>query len=152
MSPVQNPIAPRRILVAVDGSADSERAAKYAILTAKSNRSTLILLHVKELPVELVGGEVSAESKPAEQEQEGNAEKVVDDLLTLAEREGVEARKVIMEREKSVLQSILDYADKERIDLIVVGTRGLRGVKKMLLGSVASGLSTSARCSVLIVR
>ena len=152
MSNAQNPPAPQRVLVAVDGSDESKKAAKAAIRIAKYNKSTLTVLHIRELPVGFADSEVIAESKATEESHESDVEKVIDDLVRSAQTEGVKANKVIRQHEKSVLQTILDYAEKERIDLIVVGTKGLGGFKKMLLGSVASGLTNYARCSVLIVR
>jgi nucleotide-binding universal stress UspA family protein len=53
----------------------------------------------------------------------------------------------------SAEQAIVDYAEQENIDLIVVGTRGKIGLKKMLLGSVASGVViTCAICPVLVMK
>jgi nucleotide-binding universal stress UspA family protein len=46
----------------------------------------------------------------------------------------------------------VDYAEKEHIDLIVIGTRGRTGITRMLLGSVASGVVTYAHCPVLVVK
>ena len=47
---------------------------------------------------------------------------------------------------------ILNYAKEKGVDLIVMGTRGLGGFKKLLLGSVSNGVVSHAPCSVLIVR
>jgi nucleotide-binding universal stress UspA family protein len=47
---------------------------------------------------------------------------------------------------------IVDYAERENVDLIVIGTRGRTGFKKMLLGSVASDVVTYAYCPVLVVK
>lgn len=44
------------------------------------------------------------------------------------------------------------YAEKENVDLIVVGTRGRSGFKRLLLGSIASGVVTYAHCPVLVVK
>ena len=46
----------------------------------------------------------------------------------------------------------IDFAEKENIDLIVVGTRGRSGLKRLLLGSVASGIVNYAHCPVMIVK
>jgi nucleotide-binding universal stress UspA family protein len=46
----------------------------------------------------------------------------------------------------------LEYAEEENIDLIVLGTKGRSGFKKLLLGSVASGVVTYAHCPVLVVK
>ena len=48
--------------------------------------------------------------------------------------------------------SIVDYAERENVDLIVIGTRGRTGFKKMLLGSVASDVVTYAHCPVIVVK
>jgi nucleotide-binding universal stress UspA family protein len=53
----------------------------------------------------------------------------------------------------SAEQAIVDYAEKENIDLIVVGTKGKIGLKKMLFRSVASGVViTCAMCPVLVIK
>jgi nucleotide-binding universal stress UspA family protein len=48
--------------------------------------------------------------------------------------------------------AIVDYAESENVDLIVIGTRGRTGFKKMLLGSVASDVVTYAHCPVMVVK
>jgi nucleotide-binding universal stress UspA family protein len=52
----------------------------------------------------------------------------------------------------AVYGEIIQYAEKENIDLIVIGTRGRSGVKKLLLGSTASGVVTYADCPVLVTK
>ena len=52
----------------------------------------------------------------------------------------------------AVYGEIIQYADQENIDLIVIGTRGRSGVKKLLLGSTASGVVTYAACPVLVTK
>jgi nucleotide-binding universal stress UspA family protein len=50
------------------------------------------------------------------------------------------------------VKSIVEYAEEHKIDLIVIGTKGLSGIKKMLLGSTASGVVTYAHCPVIVVK
>ena len=52
----------------------------------------------------------------------------------------------------SVVKEIVEYAEKNKVDMIVVGSRGLAGIKKMLVGSVASGVVTYAHCPVLVAK
>jgi nucleotide-binding universal stress UspA family protein len=52
----------------------------------------------------------------------------------------------------SASDSIVNYAESKKVDLIVVGTKGRTGLKRLLLGSVASGVVTHASCPVLITR
>ena len=53
---------------------------------------------------------------------------------------------------KSVIESVIDYASRRNIDLIVIGTRGRIGLKRFLMGSVANGVVQHAHCPVLLVR
>jgi nucleotide-binding universal stress UspA family protein len=52
----------------------------------------------------------------------------------------------------SSVGGIVGFAEKENIDLIVIGTRGRSGFKKLLLGSVASGVVNYAHCPVMVVK
>ena len=52
----------------------------------------------------------------------------------------------------SAVGGIVAFAEKENIDLIVIGTRGRSGLKKLLLGSVASGVVSYAHCAVMVVK
>ena len=52
----------------------------------------------------------------------------------------------------SIVGAIVDYAEHENVDLIVIGSRGRSGFKKLLLGSTASGVVTYSTCPVLVVK
>jgi len=52
----------------------------------------------------------------------------------------------------SVVPAIVDYAEKNKVDLIVTGTKGRSGFVKLLLGSVASGVVTYSTCPVMVVK
>ena len=52
----------------------------------------------------------------------------------------------------SVVKEIIEYAEKNRVDMVVIGSRGLSGIKKMLLGSVASGVLIYSHCPVLVTK
>jgi nucleotide-binding universal stress UspA family protein len=52
----------------------------------------------------------------------------------------------------NLVGAIVEYAELENIDLLVIGSRGLTGFKKLLVGSVASGVVTYAHCPVLVVK
>ncbi|HUK27112.1 MAG TPA: universal stress protein [Candidatus Acidoferrales bacterium] len=76
----------------------------------------------------------------------------MDEVTRLAEAENVKATRLTQEYSFSVVETILEQGDKSNVDLIVIGTRGLTGFKKLLVGSVSSGVISHAHCSVLIVR
>jgi nucleotide-binding universal stress UspA family protein len=79
-------------------------------------------------------------------------QKFLDYILKIGEESSVEVKIQIIEDSGSVIHAILEYAENEKTDLIIVGTRGHSKVKKLLLGSVAEGVVTYAHCAVLVVK
>jgi nucleotide-binding universal stress UspA family protein len=81
-----------------------------------------------------------------------------EDVLALLEDASNEARGVgvaevqTFARQGDAADAILDVAEEQRTDLIVVGNKGMTGAKRFLLGSVPNKVSHHAPCSVLIVR
>jgi nucleotide-binding universal stress UspA family protein len=153
-----------KILVAMDGSESSKDAARYAIMMAKKNNSELIAIHILtpdgyaylfDIPPSDAGSleELMNISRHVvmnwideikEEEQTNNdGNKNMDKVRLKTEA---------MLATKPIVGEIVDYAERENIDLIVIGTRGRSGLKKMLLGSVASGVVTYASCPVLVVK
>lgn len=150
----------RRILVAVDGSKSSMRAAKMAARLANRNSAQLIVVCVVGRPsyaftsVSTTGVAafpalgLSGYYKYAVKE----AETWLNEAVSLAKQMGVTASKSVVRGSISVIAAITDYAEKRDCDLIVVGTKGKGGFKRLLLGSVSGGVVNHASCSVLVVR
>jgi nucleotide-binding universal stress UspA family protein len=80
------------------------------------------------------------------------AQKWFNEIIKTAEQRGVRIKANVIDSPMSVVAALLNYADQEKADLIVIGTRGRSGLSKMLLGSVASGVVTFAPCPVVVVR
>jgi nucleotide-binding universal stress UspA family protein len=78
------------------------------------------------------------------------AESVLARAMREAEDEGVEVE--THAREGDPAEAIIEVANEQQADLIVVGNRGLTGIRRFLLGSVSSKVSEHAPCSVMIVR
>jgi len=148
----------QRILVAVDGSEGSARASEVAVDLAERFDAQLFVLNVYRGYPEYMTlfPRAPSPSGDAIQAYESYARKaaleVVGRTLSMAEKKGVKAKPHTSGTVGSVVQAITDYAASEKIDLIVMGTRGMGGFKKMLLGSVSSGVVTHAQCAVLVVR
>ncbi len=142
----------KRILVAVDGSENATRAVKVASTVAKDNNAKLTILHVITIPAVVYSGDVAFPLNKIEVEARRQGEKYVESAESTAWQAGVKAETEIIESIDSPVRGITDYSEKNMIDLIVVGTRGLGGFKRLLLGSVASGVVHYAHCSVLVVR
>lgn len=81
------------------------------------------------------------------------AKRLIEDALTICRSQGVKKTASEMVRaSKSIVGEIIELATKRKIDLIVIGTRGLGGFRRLIQGSVSSGVVTHARCNVLVVR
>ena len=73
-------------------------------------------------------------------------------VKTTAKENGVKVRTDVVSGTSPVVKEIVEYADKNKIDMIVIGSRGLSGIKKMLLGSVANDVVAYAHCLVSITK
>lgn len=141
-----------KILIAADGSEASMDAADYAILTARKYNSELIALHVILSDVTLFGSVPPNHINEIKQE----AQMYLDKIKEKSYEDGNNNKKVQLRTElitsTSAIDGIVAFAEKENIDLIVIGTRGRSGFKKLLLGSIASGVVTYAHCPVMVVK
>ncbi len=140
-------------MVGVDGSKYAEAALKTAIGLAKFHGAKLIIASVYSYPPEL--GNVM--EQPASQLNEASLRlrRLMEGYRGRAEKEGVEAEtKVfsIFSALMSVGAELVIEAEKMGCALIVVGTRGMTGIRRTLLGSVASYVVANAHCDVYVVR
>lgn len=135
----------KRILFATDFSPASEAALKYATSLARDSGATLLILHVEELPTPYAGGEM---------------------LLPQPEYPNPEIKKMleaVVPPDKSVkyehhlvlgvpADDIVRTAEEQSADLIVIGTHGRTGLKRVLMGSVAEAVMRRASCPVLTLK
>jgi nucleotide-binding universal stress UspA family protein len=142
-----------KILVAADGSEASNHAVDYGIEIARKYNSDLTALHVILSDVTLFGSVPPAHMNEIKNE----AQKYLDKIREKYYKSNDDNNNQIQLRTElitsaSAVGGILGFAEKENIDLIVIGTRGRSGFKKLLLGSVASGVVTYAHCPVLVIK
>lgn len=142
----------KKILVPLDGSDASLRAASYAINLARMTKAEIICIHVVVNPsyeTYLAAGLVIARYI---EEAKRHAEMWYDNVRTVAATDGIKVATETILDVASAADSIVNYASKQEADLIVIGTKGRTGLKRFLMGSVASGVVAHAKCSVLVVR
>ena len=148
----------KKILVAVDGSEESFKAAQYAIDLAKKEeeRVQLISLTVNETPSSLLSTIEPSALERWRERLKAQSETFFDKIISTYGLDinggKVQMRTEMIDSVKSAYATIVEYAEKEKVDLIVLGTKGKTGFKRILLGSVASGVVTHATCPVLVVR
>lgn len=147
-----------KILTCVDGSDSSMKAADCAVLMAKEHRAELTALHVV---VSQIGYAYSAGTfgfvtpstiKNLLEKSREEAQKWFDVIEKNASANSVKLKIEVVASPTSEVPAIVDYAEKNNFDLIILGTRGRTGFSKLLLGSVASGVVTYASCPVMVVK
>ena len=143
-------------MVAFDGSKDSVKAVDFGCSLAEKFGSTLIIAHVFSAALPPYGGATQIPiPEPVFEGAEALSKERARGILThgmeLAEAHGTKAKGELLEA-SSTVQAIIEFAASEKVDLIIVGTRGMTGFKKLILGSVSSGLVSHSECSVLVVR
>jgi len=144
---------PSKILVPIDGSPMSKKAAEVASKIAKEYGSELIVLSVIPMPRFVGGLDVPRKTFDEYYDyMDQDARKSVAYVMAGANELGVSSRSEVLRTASTIVETITDMATAERIDLIVMGTRGLGGFKKLLLGSVSSGVVLHAACNVLVVK
>lgn len=140
----------QRILVPVDFSDSTPVLLEWAAHLAEEHAASVLLLHAYHLPVEFqqlegayLPADFWAQVKAEAQERLGG---LAEELR--AKDIGVET--IVAEGYAATV--IVEEADRREADLIVIGTRGLSGLKHMLLGSIAERVVQKARCPVLTVK
>jgi nucleotide-binding universal stress UspA family protein len=162
----------KRILVPVDRSEYKEKIAAYAILLGKAWRAELTAVHIiKPSHALLDGVEVEAKEQARIDESKRQAENLLDEISILAKNKGLKIKKEAvqpsdllakkqglnvkggaLEESNIVGKAIIDYAKKNNIDVIVIGTKGMSAVEQYFFGSVANKVIHEAHCPVFAIR
>lgn len=143
-----------KILVPLDGSTNSNEALNVAMDLAKSKGAQIHIITV----VPYIGGMDDHEISPARMQRhmEGfskRADEIINQGWDVLAAGGFAANssKTVVES-ASVPDAIIDFAEKEKMDLIVMGSRGLSPSARFKLGSVASQVTKYSPCSVYLVK
>lgn len=146
----------KKILIPVDGSKHSRKAIEFAAGIAQKDDSALYLIHVvqnKEIPPEILRyidderidgslGKISAKLI---------AEGILKAAQELVKDKGLKIEKAMVFRGDPA-EEIVKFARNNKIDVIIIGSRGLGRIKGMLLGSVSSKVCHLAECTCVTVK
>lgn len=138
-----------RILVAIDQSENSAKAFDYAIQLAKISGGEVFAVFAVETPPASYGALITSSELEKYFEEEGK--KFLDDLAQKTEQEnGIKVEPIV--RKGRAAKVILDSAESIEADIIVMGSRGVSGIREFFLGSVSHVVVNQANIPVLIVK
>ena len=143
----------KKVLAGVDGSETSLKAFRAAAQQAKSHGAELVAF-CSYTPPDAATLEKWRQEAPSDiswkMSQTAAADEALEKAAKVGAEEGIDVIKAAQEGEPA--EAILAYAESNGIDLIVVGSVGMTGTKRFLLGSVPNKVSHHAPCDVLIVK
>lgn len=142
----------KKILVPSDGSGLARRAAEYAANLAQVHGAQIVGVYVID-PFPYIGiGDASAVGLQAYMaEAKAAATQSLESLQQICEAHGVAFQGDTIERNVTY-EGILETAEAEGVDLVVMGSHGRKGVQALILGSVAQKVLTHAKVPVLIIK
>jgi nucleotide-binding universal stress UspA family protein len=140
----------KHIMVPYDKSESAIHAFEYAIYLAEKFNShiSIVTCVTIQVPTDPYFGTAYIETTKLLKE---DAQKSISNLESRLKESKIEYKTDVLEV-RSITDSLVSYAESHNVDLIVMGSRGFGGFKKLLLGSVASGVSQHSQCPVLIVK
>jgi nucleotide-binding universal stress UspA family protein len=151
----QMSIFPTKILLAFDGSREAELAARTAAELANSTNSELHLITVPDSTYHSLEWHFHGRYETYEEAIEavmGETQKVLDELVQKVEELGGGVKEAHPRIGEPPDQAIIHVAEELGIGLIVMGSRGLGGVRRALMGSISESVVRYAHCPVMIVR
>lgn len=143
----------KQILCPVDGSSTSHCGVMHAIALAKDQKASLHFLHVVDnyFPVVDVTGDLNYIDITERLREHGK--KILTQARETAKLAGVSANvKLVASTRGQIYKSILNHVNKCHADLIVMGTHGLRGIERLVMGSDAETIARTSPIPVLLVR
>ena len=140
----------KKILIATDGSENAERAASYGIYVASATGAEVYALYVVSTKHAGTARAVMGWTEAFEEYFATKGGEATDYVQNLGKDAGIKVEPVYLKG--SPAEKILEYAEENNIDLIVMGTQGLTGIKRFLVGSVAENVLRHSKVPVMIIR
>ena len=142
----------KKILIPVVKSEYNDKIISYAIILAKGSGASITAIHVLDKStIGGVGDVFGRRVDEYENEMRKRSQELLTEVQQVIEKQGIKTSIEIIGN-KSVARGIIDYARESGADVIVIGTKGLTGVEKFIMGGVASSVINNAHCPVVAVR
>jgi nucleotide-binding universal stress UspA family protein len=141
-----------RIVLSVDGSMDSDKAVRATADLAHLHGSRVLVVHGRDVPFVNPNVRPSIVGATERLETDEEAQRLVDDAVAVLRDAGVEARGRVLPGLGRIGDKILDAAEGEDANLIVLGSRGMSRLHEVMIGSVSNRIVHMAKVPVLLVR
>lgn len=139
------------IMVCMDGSNISFKAARKAFNLAKKYRSEIYAIYVSFIPDSMSRAPQYTRDE-LHQHDVAQMKYWLKDVTPEAKEDNINFKIKVKQTNTSIVEEIIKIADAENIDLIVIGSTGKSKLERIFVGSVAQGVISNAKCSVLLVR
>ncbi|MDD2614681.1 MAG: universal stress protein [Methanosarcina sp.] len=139
----------RNIVIATDGSENSQRAISCGVEIAKLSGATVHALYVVDTP-SIISETWTAGKEMVHELIIREGKKVLSKVKKIIEDSGVEVKEVLLEGYPS--EEIINFAENNNMDLIVMGTLGKTGLERFLVGSVAENVVRNSKVPVMVIR
>lgn len=139
----------RNIVIATDGSEDTQRAISYGIEISKLTGAIVYALHVVDTR-STISENWTIDKNLFYDMMRSDGEKILSKIKKIGEDSGIEIKGVLLEGDPS--NEIINFAENNKMSLIVMGTLGKTGLDKFLLGSVAEKVVRRSKVPVMVVR
>ena len=140
----------QRILIPIDGSQLSLEAAKQGVYIAKKLESKVVFLYVIDVRMIETSSLTGTDPGILKTRLRNVAERYLNEAAKLAEEENVTFQNQI--REGLPAEDILKEIEEEKIDLVIMGSKGMSGAHRVIIGSTAEEVVRWSPCPVLIVK
>jgi nucleotide-binding universal stress UspA family protein len=136
-------------VIATDGSENSQRAISCGVEIAKLSGATVHALYVVDTP-SIISETWTAGKEMVHELIIREGKKVLSKVKKIIEDSGVEVKEVLLEGYPS--EEIINFAENNNMDLIVMGTLGKTGLERFLVGSVAENVVRNSKVPVMVIR
>lgn len=159
MSNIYAVVSINRILIPIDGSNTSIKAANYAIHLAKLNNAELVIMHIIEDIKQ--GGAIGLQQRYGnvslveafKKVREESAKQFIKPIEEAAKKKGLKVKSEIFDAEgTNGVKLITEYTKKNNIDLVIIGSKGRSMFERLLVGSLTNAIVNHSPCPVLVVR
>jgi len=139
-----------RILIPIDGSQLSLEAAKHGVYISRKLESKVVFLYVIDVRMIQTSSLTGTDPSILKKRLRNVAERYLNEAAKLAEEENVAFQNQI--REGLPAEDILKEIEEEKIDLVIMGSKGMSGAHRVIIGSTAEEVVRWSPCPILIVK